>query len=85
MISDLPLDPAGKFAEAGNSQKDTERVRREIATLRLTLVGEEVRGTVTQPLKETVTAGRSLLELGQRMAGWIGGMVSTDVVAASAA
>ncbi len=78
VISDVPLSPTK--AKHSSSKKDSQ-VERDIAALRLTLVGEEVREAVTQPMKETVTAGKSLFDLGQRLVGW---MVSSQVAASAA-
>ena len=44
----------------------------KISKLRSELTGEEIKQVVTQPIKETVTAGKSLLGLGQRIGSWFG-------------
>ena len=43
--------------------------------LRRELMKEEVKEVVVTPVKETVTAGKALLGLGQRLTHWIGGLV----------
>ena len=47
-------------------------VEKEIADLRASLLGEELKETISQPVKETMSAGKTLLDAGQRLASWIG-------------
>ena len=49
--------------------------------LRATLSEEELRERVTQPMKETLSAGKAILDAGQRLSGWIGSLVDTSPAA----
>ena len=54
-----------------------DSVRMEIDKLRSELTGEEIKVAVTQPVKETVSAGKSLLGLGQRFGSWLGSLIKS--------
>ena len=53
----------------------------EVALLRSDLVGEELKEKVTQPVKETLSAGKAFLDAGQRISGWIGSLVKASPAA----
>ena len=53
-------------------------VKMEIDRLRSELTGEEIKIAVTQPVKETVSAGKSLLGLGQRFGSWLGSLIKSQ-------
>ena len=42
---------------------------------------EELSERLTQPLKETLSAGKVLLDAGQRLSGWIGSHIKTPPAA----
>ncbi len=50
------------------NEVNIERVRSELA-------GEEVKMAVTQPMKETVTAGKAVIGLGARLGRWFSSLV----------
>ena len=53
-------------------------VRMVIDKLHSELTGEEIKVAVTQPVKETVSAGKSLLGLGQRFGSWLGSLIKSQ-------
>ena len=53
-------------------------VRMEIDKLRSELTSEEIKVAVTQPVKETISAGKSLLGLGQRFGSWLGSLIKSQ-------
>ena len=46
--------------------------------LRQLLTREELSEAVTKPLKETMSAGKSLLSLGQRFSNWMGKLIKAN-------
>ena len=48
-----------------------------VARLRARLLGEEVKEVVTAPVKETLTAGKAMLQLGQRLSSWVSSLVKS--------
>ena len=48
-----------------------------IAQLRSWLRGEEVKDVVTKPVKETLSAGKALLGMGQRFSSWVTSIVKS--------
>ena len=52
-------------------------VKAGIAQLHSELTREEYKSAVSQPIKETITAGKSLLNLGQRFSNWLGLLVKS--------
>lgn len=53
-------------------------VKVEIDRLRSELTGEEIKMAVAQPVKETISAGKSLLGLGQRFGSWLGSLIKSQ-------
>jgi hypothetical protein len=52
-------------------------VAAKFSQLRAHLLGEEVKVAVTAPVKETVSAGKALLSLGQRFSSWVTSLVKS--------
>ena len=75
--SDVIADPGFKIKGKSKKKQNPEEtgVKGGISMLRRELMGEEVKEVVVTPVKETVTAGKALLGLGQRLTHWIGGLV----------
>jgi hypothetical protein len=48
-----------------------------ISQLRARLLGEEVKMAVVAPVKETVSAGKALLNMGQRLSTWVTSLVKS--------
>ena len=48
-----------------------------ISQLRARLLGEEVKMAVVAPVKETVSAGKALLNMGQRLSTWVASLVKS--------
>ena len=48
-----------------------------ISQLRARLLGEEVKMAVVTPVKETVSAGKALLNMGQRLSSWVASLASS--------
>ena len=48
-----------------------------ITQLRSWLRGEEVKDVVTKPVKETLSAGKALLGMGQRFSSWVTSIVKS--------
>ena len=48
-----------------------------ISQLRAHLLGEEVKMAVVTPVKETVSAGKALLNMGQRLSSWVASLVKS--------
>ena len=65
-----------KKSKKGQTVKDPVKV--EIDKLRSELTGEEIKMAVTQPVKETISAGKSLLGLGQRFGSWLGSLIKSQ-------
>ena len=65
-----------KKPKKGQTVKDPVKV--EIDKLRSELTGEEIKVAVTQPVKETISAGKSLLGLGQRFGSWLGSLIKSQ-------
>ena len=74
VIADPGFKTKGK-SKKKQHQENGEGVNGAISELRGKLLGEEVKGLVVTPVKETVTAGKALLGLGHRLTHWIGGLV----------
>ena len=55
----------------------SEGVSQDLAQLRAALSGEVLKDRVTQPVKETFSAGKSLLDAGQRFSRWISGLIKS--------
>ena len=53
-------------------------VKTRIAQLHSELTKEEYKSAVSQPIKETINAGKSLLNLGQRFGSWLGSLVKSQ-------
>ena len=73
VIADVPA--AGKKK---SKAKKEDPVQREVAMLRAKLVGEDWMEAVTKPVKETISAGKALAGLGQRLGSWVGRLVGTS-------
>ena len=58
------------------SKKDP--VNMKVNKLRSELSGYEFKMAITQPVKETLSAGKSLLSLGQRFSGWLRSLVKSQ-------
>ena len=67
-----------KVSPSKKGQTIADSVRMEIDKLRSELTGEEIKVTVTQPIKETVSAGKSLLGLGRRFGNWLGSLIKSQ-------
>ena len=48
-----------------------------ISQLRSHLLGEEMKEAVVRPMKETVSAGKALLNMGQRFSSWVSSLVKS--------
>lgn len=48
-----------------------------ISQLRSRLLGEEVKEAVVKPVKETMSAGKALVNMGQRFSTWISSLVKS--------
>ena len=48
-----------------------------IAQLRSWLRGEEAKEVVTKPVKETLSAGKSMLSMGQKFSSWVASIVKS--------
>lgn len=48
-----------------------------IPQLRSRLLGEEVKEAAVKPVKETMSAGKALLNMGQRFSTWISSLVKS--------
>ena len=68
----------GKKQKKGDESKG---VSQELALLRTALLEEELTEMVTQPMKETLSAGKAILDAGQRLSGWIGSLVDASPAA----
>ena len=67
-----------KSKKSKEDQSGEDPVKSKISKLRSELMGEEIKQTVTQPVKETVSAGKSLLGLGQRFGSWLGSLTESQ-------
>ena len=65
-----------KKPKKGETPEDP--VKTNIAKLRSELTGEELKMVLTQPVKETISAGKSLLGLGQRFGSWLGSLIKSQ-------
>ena len=82
---------ADVLADKEVGQQRTHRTRRKnkklpkldpdvavaISQLRSHLLGEEVREAVVRPVKETVSAGKALINMGQRFSSWVTSLVKS--------
>ena len=59
------------------SKHEEDPAKKKIAELRSQLKKKELKRALTQPLEETVSAGKSLLGLGQRFGSWLGSMIKS--------
>ena len=59
----------------------SEGVSQDLALVRAALLGEELRERVTQPVKETLSAGSMVLDAGQRLSGWIASLIKASPAA----
>ena len=62
----------------GNTQYDATDPSQGLPELRSILTRVELGEVVTKPLKETVSAGKSLLDVGQRFGGWLRRLFSSS-------
>ena len=46
--------------------------------LRAKLVGEDWMEAITKPVKETISSGKALAGLGQRLGSWVGRLIGTS-------
>ena len=76
LSSGIIADSSVKFKKQKKGDK-SEGVSQDLAQLRAALSGEELRERVTQPVKETLSAGKSLLDAGQRFSRWISGLIKS--------
>ena len=60
-----------KSKRKNKKNKLDEDVATAIAQLRSRLLGEEIKEVVTAPVKETMSVGKSLLGMGQRLTSWV--------------
>ena len=69
----------GKRKSKRKSKKNKldEDVTTAIAQLRSRLLGEEIKEVVTAPVKETMSAGKALLGMGQRLTSWVTSLVKS--------
>ena len=63
-----------KRGKKAKLDKDTATA---IVQLRSWLRGEEVKEVVTKPVKETLSAGKSLLSMGQKFSSWVASIVKS--------
>ena len=70
----MKVDKTQKKQKKGD---ESEGVSWDLALLRAALLGEELRERVTQPVKETLSAGEILLGAGQRLSRWISSFVKS--------
>ena len=75
-IADEAIKTSKKKPKKGQTVEDP--VKMEIDKLRSELTGEEIKVAVTQPVKETISAGKSLLGLGQRFGSWLGSLIKSQ-------
>lgn len=67
-----------KVSKKTKTDSAEDSVKTRIAQLRTELTREEFKAVVTQPMKETITAGKSLLSLGQRFSNWLGSLMKSQ-------
>lgn len=65
-----------KKSKKGQTTQDPEKTM--IAKLHSELTGEEIKLAITQPVKETISAGKALLGLGQRFGSWLGSLIKNQ-------
>ena len=70
----------GKRRSRGKKSKKGEEagdVATMVSQLRTHLLGEEVKVAVTAPVKETVSAGKALINMGQRFSSWVSSLIKS--------
>lgn len=70
------IDPSK--ASKSKGKKKGRSHQKGMAELRASLMGEQLTEMVTQPVKETMSAGKALIGLGQRFTGWLGSLVKAN-------
>lgn len=63
-------------SKKNKSGQETDKVA-VVSQLRACLLGEEVKIAVTAPMKETVSAGKSLINMGQRFSSWVTSIIKS--------
>ena len=63
--------------KGGNKAKLYRDTVTAIAQLRSSLRGEEVKEVVTRPVKETLSAGKALLGIGERFSSWVTSIIKS--------
>ena len=53
-------------------------IKKSIADVKAKLVAAELKESVTGPMKETVSAGKSLVKAGHTLARWLGRLVKSN-------
>ena len=61
-----------------DKHKSKDPVSTKIAKLRSEMEREEFKMAVTEPVKETVSAGKSLLGLGQKFSSWLSSLIKSQ-------
>ena len=59
------------------SKLDADMTAAILSQLRAHLLGEEVKMAVVTPVKETVSAGKALLNMGQKLSSWVASLVKS--------
>ena len=65
-----------KKSKKGKKMEETD-VAVVVSQLRARLLGEEVKVAVTAPVKETLSAGKALLNVGQRFSSWVSSLIKS--------
>ena len=68
----------GKRRSKGKKSKKGVEAVDVVSQLRAHLLGEEVKVAITAPVKETLTAGKALLNMGQRFSSWVASLVKSS-------
>ena len=67
----------GRRFSRGKKAKLDEDMASSISKLRAQLQGEEVKQVIVGPVKETVSAGKALINMGQRFSSWVVSLVKS--------
>ena len=66
-----------KHRSRGKKSKKQGEEADVVSQLRARLLGEEVKVAVTAPVKETLSAGKALLNMGQRFSSWVSSLIKS--------
>ena len=78
--TDVVADKEVKLGKRRSRGKKSKKQREEadvVSQLRARLLGEEVKVAVTAPVKETLSAGKALLNMGQRFSSWVSSLIKS--------